>query len=147
MAGFPKPKPAKRPKPGVRFDKNVILTLIRKEYGNVSRIADTIGTSRGSMRQYLDRNPDLLEAVKQERERQLDELEKHVFDRATSERDTALQAFLLKTQGKSRGYDQSEAQHSAKEIAEAAFAFILDQSKNPAEPKRKSAPSKRKPRK
>lgn len=140
---YPKPKPAKRPRPGVPFNSKVVLELIRREHGNVARVADAIGVERGSIKRFIDSKPELVEAVKQERERQLDELEKHVFDRATSERDTALQAFLLKTQGKSRGYDQSEAQHSAKEIAEAAFAFILDQSQNPAERKRKRSKSKK----
>lgn len=142
MAGFPKPQKAKKPLKGIKLNTKVLLELIRKERGNLSRVADTLGASRGGVEVAVRRVPELVEALKQERERQLDELEKHVFERATSERDTALQAFLLKTQGKSRGYDQSEAQHSAKEIAEAAFAFILDQSNNPAErkpkPKRKS---------
>ncbi len=139
MAGFPKPginkkgEPAKHPRPGIPLDKDVIATLINKCHGNVSRIADTIGASRGAVRNFIDRYPDLNELLKQARERQLDELEASVFDRAIQSNDTTLQLFLLKTQGKSRGYEQSEAQNTAKDIATAAFDFIINKSKNPAE--------------
>ena len=134
MAGFPKGpnklgEKAKRPRPGMPFDKNIVLELIRKLQGNLSRVADTIGSSRGAIRNFVDRHPDLQEELRQARERQLDELEKTVFDRAMESNDTTLQLFLLKTQGKSRGYDQSEAQNAAKDIATAAFDFIVNKSK------------------
>ncbi len=58
-----------------------------------------------------------------------DELETCVFDRALEERDTTLQLFILKTQGRHRGWDQSEAQNTAKDIATAAFDFIINKSK------------------
>ena len=138
MAGFPKGKNqraeiAKRPKPNIPFDKNVVAELIAKHTGNVSRVADALGASRGGVRGFIDNHEDLIQLVKQQRERQLDELEKSVFDRAIESNDTTLQLFLLKTQGKSRGYEQSEAQNTAKDIATAAFDFIINKSKNPAE--------------
>ena len=52
-----------------------------------------------------------------------------MFDRAIESQDTTLQLFLLKTQGKSRGYDQDEAKNAAKDIATAAFDFIVSKSK------------------
>ncbi len=134
MAGFPKGptqrgETAKRPKPGIPLDKKVIADLIQKLQGNLSRVADTMGSTRGAVRGVVDREPELQELLKQARERQLDELEKTVFDRAMESNDTTLQLFLLKTQGKSRGYDQSEAQNAAKDIATAAFDFIVNKSK------------------
>ncbi len=135
MAGFPKPNVnkiadvARKPKPGCPLDFNTIQKLIHEQHGNVSRVADRIGTSRGAVRQFIDRHPELQEQLKQERERQLDELEQSCFDRAMESNDTGLQAFLLKTQGRHRGYDQSEAQHTAKDIATAAFDYILNKSK------------------
>lgn len=134
MAGFPKPnqrrgEKAKRPKPGIPLDQKVIADLITKLGGNLSRVADTIGCTRGAVRNVVDRHPDLQELLKQSRERQLDQLEQTVFDRAIESNDTTLQLFLLKTQGKSRGYDQSEAQNAAKDIATAAFDFILSKQK------------------
>ena len=120
---------AKRPRAGIPFDKTQVSMLIEREQGNVSRVADALGTSRGSMRQYIDRHEDLKEQLKHTRERQLDELEQSCFNRAIETSDTSLQVFLLKTQGKSRGYDMKEEQNSAKDIAAAAFDFILSKSK------------------
>lgn len=133
MAGFPskakgnlRGDKAKQPRPGIPLDKNIILKLITQEHGNVARIADIMGTTRGCVRRRCDNDPELLQALKDARERQLDELEKSVFDRAMESNDTTLQLFLLKTQGRHRGYEQSEAKDAAKDIASAAFAFILD---------------------
>lgn len=73
----------------------------------------------------IDNSSMLCDTLKQCRERQLDQLEQSCFDRAIETNDTTLQLFLLKTQGKTRGYDQNEAQNAAKDIATAAFDFIL----------------------
>jgi hypothetical protein len=132
MAGFPSKAKgnklavqAKRPHAGIALDIKVIEELITSCSGNVSRVADTMGSSRGSVSQVIERHPHLQLALKQSRERQLDQLEQSCFDRAIETNDTTLQLFLLKTQGKSRGYDQNEAQNAAKDIATAAFDFII----------------------
>ncbi len=132
MVGFPSVakgnkvgEKAKRPKPGIPLNKEVVADLITKLDGNLSRVADTMGTTRGCVRGVVDRNPELEALLKQARERQLDALEQTVFDRAIETNDTTLQLFLLKTQGRSRGYDQDEAKNAAKDIATAAFDFIL----------------------
>ena len=39
---------------------------------------------------------------------------------------------MLKTQGRSRGYDQ-DMRDNAQDIARAAFDFVMNRSKNPAE--------------
>lgn len=135
MAGFPKGdkkigEKAKRPKPGVPLDKKVIEKLIIECQGNISRVADRIGSCRGVVRRVVDNDPHLQEVLKQCRERQIDALEESVFDRALRSQDTALQLFLLKTQARSRGYDQDEAKHMAKDIATAAFDFILSKSQD-----------------
>lgn len=138
--GFPKAdkrkgEKAKQPHSGIKLDKATMLSLITKEHGNLSRVADIMGTTRFTIRDRCDKDPELLQCLKDSRERQLDLLEQSCFDRAIETNDTTLQLFLLKTQGKSRGYDQSENTNTAKDIASAAFAFILDKSKNPAEHK------------
>lgn len=126
---------AKRPHKGLPLDSNVILDLINKHRGNISRIADTMGSSRSSIRDKINRETELKEALAASRERWLDEIEESVFARANEGNDTALQCFVLKTQAKHRGWEQSEAQNAAKDIATAAFDFIVNKSKNPAEPK------------
>ena|SRR3982751_5608485 len=132
MAGFPSKSKgnrrgdkAKQPRPGIPLDKNTMLTLIEQEHGNLSRVADIMGTTRGCVRRRCDADKDLQEALRDARERQLDTLEQSCFDRAMESNDTTLQLFLLKTQGKSRGYDQDEAKNAAKDIATAAFDFII----------------------
>lgn len=136
MAGFPSTKKgnkigvkAKQPRPGVPLDKNTILDLIRKTNGNISRVADMMGSDRGCIRRRIDSDSELQDALKQARERQIDQLEEAVFERAQDSNDTTLQLFILKTQGRHRGWDQSEAQNAAKDIATAAFDFIINKSK------------------
>lgn len=136
MAGFPSVKKgnkigekAKHPKPGMPFDKNMIEELIVTHTGNLSRVADAIGSSRGAVRNFVDRHPDVQQLLKDQRERQIDQLEASVFDRAIDSNDTTLQLFLLKTQAKHRGYDQDEAKNAAKDIATAAFDFIVSKQK------------------
>ena len=140
MAGFPskakgnkRGEVAKQPRPGIALDKEMIAKLITEEDGNLSRVADRMGTTRHTVRRRCDADPELLQVLKDARERQLDILEQSCFDRAIESNDTTLQLFLLKTQGKTRGYEQSEAQNAAKDIATAAFDFIVNKSKNPAE--------------
>lgn len=116
---------AKQPRPGIALNKELLLKLIAEEDGNISRVADIMGTNRHTVRRRCDDDPELLQALKDARERQLDQLEKSCFNRAIETNDTTLQLFLLKTQGKSRGYDQNEAQNAAKDIATAAFDFII----------------------
>ena len=132
MAGFPSVakgnkigEKAKRPLPGIPFDKNLLLELIAKHRGNLSRVADALGTCRGAIRNRCDKDEELGNALKVARERIIDELEESCWDDAINNRDTALRCFLLKTQAKHRGYEQDEAKNSAKDIATAAFDFII----------------------
>jgi hypothetical protein len=125
---------AKNPHPGIPLNKKDIADLIRKTAGNLSRVADALGTTRGTVRNNVDKDDELKQLLKDCRERQIDELEESVFQRAVDSNDTTLQLFVLKTQAKHRGWEQSEAQNAAKDIATAAFDFIVNKSKNPAEP-------------
>lgn len=123
---------AKHPKPGIPIDKASILTLITKHGGNLSRVADALGTTRGCIRRRCDADSELQEALVDARERSIDELEKSCWQDAIETRDTAMRCFLLKTQARHRGYEQDELKNHAKDIATAAFDFILNKSKNPA---------------
>lgn len=120
---------ARQPILGIPLNKTIdeatVKKLLIQEHGNISRCADIIGTCRGTLRRMIDNSSMLADTLKQCRERQLDQLEQSCFDRAIETNDTTLQLFLLKTQGKTRGYDQNEAQNAAKDIATAAFDFIL----------------------
>lgn len=135
MAGFPKKanklgEVAKQPRPAIPLDKPTMMRLIAQEHGNLSRVADIMGTTRYTIRDRCDKDPELMQVLKDARERQLDQLEASCFTRAIESQDTTLQLFLLKTQGKSRGYDQDEAKQAAKEVANAAFEFIVSKTKS-----------------
>lgn len=141
MAGFPSVKKgnkigekAKRPMKGTPLDKNQVMELLKRYHGNVSKTADSMGCARSSIQRLIDQDEEIANARHQARERFIDELEECTWNRAVEGNDTTLQLFLLKTQARSRGYEQSEAQHMAKDIATAAFDFIVNKSKNPAEP-------------
>lgn len=121
--------------PGIPLDKNLLLTLIKQHHGNLSRVADAIGTTRHAIRNRCDNDTELGKALSDARERIIDELEASCWDDAIHNRDTGLRCFLLKTQARHRGYEQDEAKNAAKDIATAAFDFIVNKSKNPAEGK------------
>lgn len=137
MAGFPKDsnrraEKAKRPHRGIKIDSNVISELLVAHSGNVSAVADALGCSRWTISGRIDADAELQQVCKQCRERWIDKIEESVLTRAHEGSDTALQKFVLSTQARHRGWDNMEASNSAKDIASAAFSFILDKSKNPA---------------
>ena len=125
---------ASRPKPGIPILKEDIATLVIEEHGNLSRVADRLGSTRTCVRNRINADPELKEILDEARERKLDRLEDSVWRRAEDSNDTGLQCFILKTQGRHRGYDQDDTRNAAREIATAAFDFIVNKSKNPAEP-------------
>jgi len=141
MAGYPSVKKgnkigekAKRPMPGIPLSKETILELIKIHRGNISRVADTMGTTRVAVRNRIKADQEMKDALDEARDRWLDEIEESVLSRANESNDTGLQCFVLKTQGRHRGWDQDEHKHAARDIATAAFDFIVNKSKNPAEP-------------
>lgn len=125
---------SKRPLPGIPLSKENIAQLITTHRGNLSRVADALGSNRFSVRNVIDKDEELKKLLSDTRERWIDDIEESVLSRANESNDTALQCFVLKTQAKHRGWEQSEAQNAAKDIATAAFDFIVNKSKNPAEP-------------
>ena len=125
-------EPAKRPS-SAPLKKADILMLIHRHRGNVSKVADALGCHRCTITAHANADPEIKEALTQARERWIDDIEDSVLSRAHESNDTALQCFVLKTQARHRGWDQDEVKNSAKDIATAAFDFILNKSKNPAE--------------
>lgn len=123
---------AKRPHAGIPLDKQVIIDTIRKYNGNLSRAAEAMGTSRHVLRDRADKDEDINKTLTDSRERYLDTLEDSVWERAIDSNDSTIQIFLLKTAGRKRGYDQDQ-QNGVQDIAKAAFEFVLNKSKNPAE--------------
>lgn len=124
---------AKRPRNNVplSLQRDKIAELITKYYGNVSRVADALGANRHPMDNYIKSDPELKRILEQARERTVDELEDAAMNQALNG-SPVMTIFLLKTRGRGRGYEQAWDKRP-EDIAEAAFKFIQNKSKNPAE--------------
>lgn len=136
MAGFPSVKKgnklgekAKQPHPGIPLDKKIIAELIIKANGNLSRVADAMGTTRTGLRKVITNDQALSDLLEEARERRIDLLEESCWEDAVKNKDTGLRCFLLKTQARHRGYDQDDTKDLAKDIANQAFEFILSKTK------------------
>ncbi len=125
---------AKIDRRGVTFtqkDKDVIHKLLKDYGGNLARVADRMGTCRGVIHRIIEKDEVLKERLQQCRERLLDHLEETAHDKAIGG-DSTLLMFLLKTQGRKRGYEQDSDKH-IQSVTQAAFEFVLNRTKNPAE--------------
>lgn len=71
--------------------------------GNVSAVARSFEISRNAVYKRINKSVKLQNALKESRETMLDNAETELYDQALSGNTTAL-IFLLKTQGKGRGY-------------------------------------------
>lgn len=112
-------------------DKAIIHKLLKDYGGNLARVADRMGTCRGVIHRFIQKDEELKERLAQCRERLLDHLEETAHDKAIGG-DSTLLMFLLKTQGRKRGYEQDSDKH-IQNVTQAAFEFVLNKTKNPAE--------------
>jgi hypothetical protein len=87
-----------------RLNKNKVLQDIESTRGNLAAIARAYGISRQAVQKFVANDPELTEATNEARETMLDEAENALYDEAVEKRNTAALIFLLKTQGKKRGY-------------------------------------------
>ena len=124
MAGFPSVKKgnklgevAKHPKPGIPLIKEDMMTLITKYHGNLSKVADALGTTRHTVRRRCDADQELNQCLEDARERIIDELEDVTWEDAINNKDPAMRCFLLKTRARNRGYDQDESKNMARDIS------------------------------
>lgn len=90
-----------------RLSKDKIRKALKATAGNVTAAADQLGCTRRSVYNWLDRYPELKEAVAEERERLVD-LAESALKKKISEGDTASIIFTLKTLGKKRGYIEKQ---------------------------------------
>lgn len=82
-----------------------IEPLVAKYKGNIAAIARHFGVSRGTIYNRMAESPTLATAIEDERETMLDNAESALYKQAMEGNTTAL-IFLLKTQGKQRGYTE-----------------------------------------
>lgn len=107
----PRKKRAKRGVPGGKgkggrkpiLDPQLVAGAIIKWNGNLASIARQFKVTRQSVRDLIDRHPSLLVLLAEARETRLD-LAESALDRAVKAGEGWATCFLLKTQGKNRGY-------------------------------------------
>ncbi len=124
--------PARNPQPGVEIDKTLIIKYLHQFNGNISRVADKIGCNRCSIQRWVNKDKDVAQALSESRERINDALEDVAAEKALAG-DGYMTTFLLKTRCRSRGYSFDESNNNVKDMATAAFEFVVNRSKNPAE--------------
>ena len=132
---YPKPHKARDPKKGVPMSAtdDDVLKAIKLQRGNMTRVADTFSVARSTIHDRIQRNPILKQALLDERERFVDELEDACEHLAVNDKDTTLKIFMLKTRARARGYEQDMNPNATQDIAKAAFDFVLNRTANPAE--------------
>ena len=86
-----------------RITKKLVEERIYKYHGNLSAVARGVGRSRSWLYLYLEKNPDLWEAINEARETMLDNAESVLYQKVLAGSTPEL-LFFLKTQGKRRGY-------------------------------------------
>lgn len=86
-----------------QYDKEQFLKAIQGSGGYVSLIADRVGCSIPTVYAWKDKEPEIEEAIKREKVRQVDFAEGKLQSLIKKENPTAI-IFYLKTQGKDRGY-------------------------------------------
>lgn len=95
-----------------RFTKKEIRELTFKLFGNTSELCKALDCTRGQLLAYLEKQPDLKQDMKDAREAVVDKAEKVMTSLLDSQNEQIQQKtaeFVLKTLGKSRGYDVGAA--------------------------------------
>lgn len=96
-----------------RLTKNKVKDLLKQAHGNYAAVARAYGVSRQAVRQFVERDDELREIATETRETMLDNAESKLYSEAMAGNTAAL-IFLLKTQGKKRGYiERAEIQQES----------------------------------
>lgn len=96
-----------------RLKKANVLAAIKTAQGNLAAVARAYGVSRQAVQKFVANDPELTEATNEARETMLDNAESKLYTEAMNGNTAAL-IFLLKTQGKKRGYiERAEIQQES----------------------------------
>jgi len=86
-----------------RIKQDDLIKEIKNAKGNLSLAAQKLRVSRVTIYKYIEKYPAAKEALENERESMIDNVETTLYSQALAGNTTAM-IFFLKTQGKSRGY-------------------------------------------
>jgi predicted transcriptional regulator len=85
------------------FTTEQVIKAIKEKKGIVSSVADTLGVSRLTVYNYINRHATVQQALQDERERMIDTAESALYV-ALSKQEAWAVSLVLKTIGKNRGY-------------------------------------------
>lgn len=113
-----------------RLSKKKVATALKANLGNMTKTAEACGCARSYLYEYIKKN-DMWHIVEETRETLVDNLENKAYDIAMRGSNSMLQ-FLLKNQGRHRGYaDRLEQENTG----EQTIRVIYDRSEPvPASP-------------
>lgn len=101
------PPPNKRRGPKPVLDSELVAAALVDLRGNISAVARKFGVDRHTVRTMIDRKPTLKRILSDAREGMLDDAESALYSSVVAREGWAV-CFLLKTQGKSRGYVEKQ---------------------------------------
>lgn len=101
-----------------------LLAAIPGSNGNISEVARKAGMQRMTAYKLLRENPELQEALEDERESRVDWVEEQLIDRIRN-KDTVAMIFFLKCQGKHRGWVERQ-EHANANISEIKISVKRD---------------------
>lgn len=102
-----KPPPKKKGRKPI-LDPELVAAALADLQGNVSAVGKRFGVDRTSVRDLIEKRPALQKICHDAREGMLDNAESSLY-RAVIAGEAWAVCFFLKTQGRSRGYDENEA--------------------------------------
>ncbi len=102
----PKPTP-KKSGPRSALNPELLAAALVELQGNLAGAAKRFGVARSSVKQFVDKRPNLVQICTDAREGMLDHAESSLYRSVIAGEAWAV-CFFLKTQGRSRGYDENE---------------------------------------
>lgn len=96
------------------FTPEEVAAALRSAFGVIGHAAQLLGCTPGTVKNYMNRYPEVDKARRDAKEHLLDLAEHTLFKRALESPDNACLIFLLRTQGRGRGYGSDS--ESAKAI-------------------------------
>lgn len=102
------PTPKKKSGPRGALDSELVAAALAELKGNVAATAARFNVARSSLAEYIGKRPTLQKICHDAREGMLDHAESSLY-RAVIAGEAWAVCFFLKTQGRSRGYDENEA--------------------------------------
>ena len=87
-----------------KYSREHVLAAVVESRGLVTFVARRLGCTRGTVRNYAARYPDVAQAMYEERERFVDNAELALIELVEQHGDQRAVRFVLKTIGKDRGY-------------------------------------------